>query len=261
MADKYRVRISHGLTDRLTSEQLDELWTLYAPHHNFTREAFEDRLKKGMTYVTRYRDFTSGILVGMTAIRVEKTILTSGIKVHTVYSGMSYIEPPYRGLRLLPRTLGHYGTKLKLRHPFGNVYLWSDAISYKPYVVSARSTKELYPSRKGETPAHIREFIQWVGKRYYGDAFDPETGTVRKTSNRLKDHVAPITEKELEDPDIRFYAENNPFYQRGDGLINVIPLSWENLSTSFFKALTKRWKKRKSKPAATMISPQHAAHS
>jgi hypothetical protein len=208
---------------------------------------FEHRITQKMDYVTRYRDRKTGTLLGMTAVRMDRTTLSDGAVVYTLYSGMSYISPACRGMRLLPRTLARYGTRLKLRHPFGNVWLWSDAISYKPYVLSARSARTLYPSRHHSTPKRVKEFMDWVGNKYYGTQYHAPSGTVRKEFNRLKEHVAPITEKELADPDIRFFAERNPGYQQGDGLLNVIPLTWANMATSTWRAIQKTIKKRKSR--------------
>lgn len=242
-----RLRIFHTPTQDLSAAKLQELWDIYSPHHNTERAEFEARITQKMDFVTCYQNKKTGELLGMTAVRMDTVTLSDGTKVYTVYSGMSYISPACRGMRLLPRTLARYGTRLKLRHPFGNVWLWSDAISYKPYVLSARSARTLYPSRNTETPPRVKEFMDWVGTKYYGTQYNAKMGTVRKAFNRLKDHVAPITEKELADPDIRFFAERNPGYQNGDGLLNVIPLSWGNMATSTLRAIQKSIKKRKSR--------------
>lgn len=242
---KQPLKIQHTATASLSTQEIEELWKLYGPHHNSTPSEFATRITQKMHSVTRYRHRKTGELLGMTAVRFDQVKLANGMTIHTVYSGMSYIHPVCRGMRLLPRTLAHYGTRLKLRHPFGNVWLWSDAISYKPYVLSARSAKVLYPSRKNPTPPHVKEFMDWVGITYYGDAYNSSMGTVRKESNRLKSHVAPISEEALADPDIRFFVEHNPGYQNGDGLLNVIPLSWANLATSTWRSIQKRIKKRK----------------
>jgi len=245
MPQKVKINQIHNHSTEIDSKTFEDLWNLYSPHHNVEKHEFHERIYQKMDHVTRYFDKTSGELIGMTAVRHQDFTLSNGMNIHTVYSGMSYINPIYRGLHLLPRTLSHYGMKLKLKNIFGHVYLWSDAISYKPYVLMARSTKVFYPSRKFKTPTHIGELINLVGSKFYGESFDPATGVVIKDSNRLKDYVAPINEVDLQDPDILFYTQKNPGYKNGNGLINVIPLTWVNIATSMMNAMLKSRKKRK----------------
>lgn len=231
-----RVNSIHRPTTSLKPQELDELWALYAPHHNISREDFERRLHTQLHTVTLFRARRDDRLLGATAVRAERFTLSDGTTLNTIYSGMSYIDRSARGLHLLPRTLIYHTMKLRASAPHLPVYLWSDAISYKPYVTTARSTRRFYPSRHEPTPAHVQELINLVGQRFYGERFDLETGTVQKPQNRLKDHVAPLNERDLEDPDIRFFAERNPRYMDGHGLINVIPITMANIMTSAFNA-------------------------
>ncbi len=226
----------HKPTYALTQLELEQIWKLYAPHHNISHDEFLDRIRDGLDALTQFRCKETQKLVGSTGIRRCTFTLSSGEKVYTIYSGMSYIEREYRGYHLLAKTLAHYSFDVKRKHPLRRVFVWSDAISYKPYVLTARSTRVFYPSRKYETPADIKEIIDLVGERYYGDMYDAETGTVRKPSKRLKDHVAPITAEDLSDPDIRFFAERNPGYDDGHGLLNVIPITALNLGLSVANA-------------------------
>lgn len=251
MPPKPKVSQIHQPSAKIDTAAFEALWQLYSPHHNVEKLEFYERIYKKMDHITRYFDKVTGELVGMTGVRHQDFKLSNGMKVYTVYNGMSFINPIYRGLHLLPQTLAFYGMRLKRKHLFGHIYLWSDAISYKPYVLMARSTRVFYPSRKRATPPHIAELIQLVGKKFYGESFDPEACVVRKESNRLKDYVAPITEVDLQDPDINFYTQKNPGYKNGDGLINVIPLTWLNMATSMMNAMRKSGKKRKPNSTAT----------
>lgn len=231
-----RVNSIHRPTTSLTTQELEELWQLYAPHHNISRPDFERRLHEQLQTVTLFRDRKDRRLIGATAVRAERFTLSDGTVLNTMYSGMSYIDKSARGLHLLPRTLIYHTMKLRASAPKIPVYLWSDAISYKPYVTTARSTRSFYPSRHEPTPAHVQELINLVGQRFYGEQFDLKTGTVQKAQNRLKDHVAPLSERDLEDPDIRFFAQRNPQYMEGHGLLNVIPITMTNILTSAFNA-------------------------
>lgn len=245
MSTKLKIKSIHKATQKLSETELNELWELYAPHHNVSREEYLGRVLNGLTHLTQYRDAYTYELVGCTGVREEIFTLSSGAKAYTVYSGMSFILPAYRGLHLLPRTLSYYSLKLKLSNPFRQVFVWSDAISYKPYLLTARSTRKFFPSRKFATPPQIQELIHLVGHQFYGENYDEASGTVRKESNRLKQHVAPVSDRDLRDPDIAFFVRHNPGYAKGDGLINVIPITFRNISTSFVNGLIKAGRRKR----------------
>ncbi|MCA9658318.1 MAG: hypothetical protein KC486_08240 [Myxococcales bacterium] len=227
----FTVLREHTPGAELDDAALDEMYDLYGPHHDVDRGDFADRVRGGFDHVVRFRERGSRRLVGFTAVRSRIIRLSSGRRLPTLYSGLSFVLPEARGLGLLPAVLSYYALRLKLRAPTETVWVWSDAISYKPYILTARRLTRVYPSRHGPTPAFVRELRDRLGADYYGDLYDAATGCVRKLHKRLKDHVAPIRAQDLRDPDIRFYAEHNPGHADGHGLMMLIPADVKNILT------------------------------
>ncbi len=81
-----------------------------------------------------------------------------------------------------------------------------------------------------------------LGRRHYGDAYS--SGTVRKTSKLLRAGVADLGDDELSDPDVAFYAAMNPGHHHGDGLLVLVPASFENLTAYLHRRLRKSFERR-----------------
>lgn len=220
---------THVPIDTLDDATLAEMYGLYGPNHHVSQEEFFERVRGQFDYVALFRLRRGRRLVGFTGVRARVLTLESGQAIPTVYSGLSFILPAYRGGAQLVYVLAYHVLRMKLRRPGATVIVWSDNISYKPYVLTARHIRRFYPSRFVDTPADMVELRDQLGARYYGDLYQPATGTVRKPQARLKAHVAPIGARELEDPDIHFYAEHNPRHAHGDGLLTLIPADLRNL--------------------------------
>lgn len=237
---------THVPTCDLSDADLDEMYALYGPNHHVSREQFYARVRDQLDYVAHFRLRRDGRLIGFTGVRARVMTLESGRKIPTVYSGLSFILPEHRGGGQVVFVLAYHALRMKLRMPRETVIIWSDNISYKPYLLTARHIRRFYPSRFAATPDDMEELRGALGRRYYGELYEPASGTVRKPARRLKAHLAPIGARELEDPDIRFYAEQNPGHAEGEGLLTLIPADLANIFTACTYGL-RRPKRRKPK--------------
>ena len=206
------------------------MWKLYSPHHNVTRESFARRLGD-FDRVALVLEKGTAQLVGFTGIRVKEFNIKGHGKLGAVCFGQTYILPGYRGQGSIQRAVTRLLFTERIRSPFTRWFFWSDALSYKPYLVMARNLRDYFPHPEKPTPAITQALIEAVGEHYYGAAFDRSTGTVIKSDIRLKSHVAPVGADERRDPAIQFFVERNPQYVAGHGLIIVCPLSLRNLAT------------------------------
>lgn len=240
-----RLRITIKPAASVTEAEFSEIFALYAPAHHASEAEVRQRLADGLDLMALFRYRVTGQLVGLTGLRAAEVPLPGGQVAYSFYLGLSYVAPEARGNSLIQLTVLAIYLRYRLRHPLNAVYFWSDAISYKPYLVMCRYLRRGYPNRRFPTPPTVQALIKALGQRHYGAQFDPATGTVRKQYNRLRPDTAPIRPDDLADPDIRFYAELNPRHAQGDGLIVAAPANLENLW--FF--LRKKWRSGK-KPVA-----------
>ena len=170
-------------------------------------------------------------------LRINR-INIDGKKRLLMYFGQTVVESAYRGKNLIQIT----GMKLILRYfadvISGNAYYWCDALTYRAYLVFARSIKDFYPSCKHSTPETSRRLMYYLGKLHYGETYHSATGTISKTVKYVNDHTVEAREQDLQDADINFYVHANPGYKSGNGLLVMAPINLRNtlhLINRFFK--------------------------
>lgn len=202
----------------------EEMWSVYRHYYHYTKESFLARIAKN-NYYSMYT--IDGRIVGFTGLRIGRAVI-DGEKHLFIYFGQTVIDAAHRGKSLIAVT----GMKLYLKFwreiLSSKTYFWADTLTYKAYLVFAKSLEEYYPTRRMETPEHIRKVIGHIGQKHYGDQFNPGLGTVRKDQVLVNDPCIHIPLKYQEDPDIRFYTQANPGYTQGHGLIALAPLSGAN---------------------------------
>ena len=208
----------------LERRTLDAMWAIYGPHHQVPRARMEERLEGALDRVHLF--YVDQQLVGFLGTRLESLPVPGQGTVAALYMGLGFILPAHRSRSFVQRAmvgelLAHW--RRSLRVP---LYLWTDALSYKPYLLIARNMRHYCPHRTLPDPtlAVIRDTL---GQRHYGE--DYQAGTVRKPSRLLAPGVADIRPEDLLDPDVRFYAEQNPRHQEGDGLLVVAAADLRNV--------------------------------
>src|SRR5262245_15671296 len=175
-----RIRVEQiGIAD-LDRAAIDEMWRLYAPHHNTTYDDFVDKMQRRLDQTVLFRDRATGELVGFTGLCARRFTLDGGRRVSAMYVGQTYIEPAYRGHNLVQRTVIRTMIPPALARPWEPLFYWSNCLSYKPYLLAARNLKAYYPSPDWPTPPLVRELIDALGETYYGHHYDPAQGVVRK---------------------------------------------------------------------------------
>ena len=204
---------------------------VYKNYYRYTKESFMARIKKN-NYYSFYT--LNGKIVGFTGLRINRTVI-EGKKHLFIYFGQTVIDAAHRGKSLIPVT----GTKLYLKYwreiLSSRTFFWADALTYKAYLVFAKSLEEFYPNRQMNNPESIQKVIDHIGREHYGTYYNFGVGTVRKEQILVNDPCINIPLKYRQDPDIRFYTQANPGYTQGQGLITIAPLSGTN-----FMRLAKR---------------------
>ena len=212
-----------------------EMWNLYNRYYQVDRSSFFKRFQTNDLYALYTCDEK---LVGFTGFRM-KTIQTEYGRCQTLYIGQTVMDARYRGKSMLPRTCCKLFAQHFMSNPLSPIYVWCDSLTYKPYLLFANSLKAYFPSRHQATPAKEKAIIDQLGQHYYGDDYDQSTGTVHKAKNIIADPSTLISPKDRQHPDIDFFAQANPNYANGHGLITLAKIDGPN----FLFLLKKCWKK------------------
>lgn len=222
MNNKIKVTITSNQFSDAIKEQM---WEVYQKYYHYTKSDFLARIEKNNFYSFYKKD---NKIVGFTGLRIDKTKV-QGRKQLLVYFGQTVVDEKYRGQSLIPVT----GAKLCLKYwkemLSADVYFWADALTYKAYLVFAKSVAEMYPSRKNSMPESMKQIIDHIGHLYYKQTYCPKTGTIQKDKILVNDSTMRIPLKYTADEDIRFYLKANPLFREGHGLLTITPMNRTNI--------------------------------
>ena len=211
--------------NQLSQELKEKMWEVYQPYYSYTKEYFMKRVAKN-NYYSFYMNGDQ--VVGFTGLRINEFTI-KGKDYFTIYFGQTVIKSEYRGSSLIQKT----GIKLSMKffHKLVSCksFFWADALTFRSYLVFAKTLEQYYPSFQSEMPEEIKQLRNHIGLTHYPETFCKETGTVVKTKNVVVDHSAKIEEKHLIDPDIAFFARANKKHSEGHGLITLGPINTTNL--------------------------------
>ena len=220
----------------MTADRLREMWVLYSHYYEVDQRSFFKKLEKNDYYAL----YTCGDnLIGFTGFRYKRINTPFGV-YQTLYIGQSVMKEEFRGRSLMPRTCLKIFINHFLRYPFRPLYVWCDALTFKPYLLFANSMKEFYPTFKSKTPLKMKYLIHNLGKHFYDEYYLSEKGVVRKLQKSVIDSSADITEKDLKNPHIAYYEKRNPGHIHGNGLLVIAPVSFKNLWFLFKKCIRKK---------------------
>ncbi|RMG28810.1 MAG: hypothetical protein D6730_04965 [Bacteroidetes bacterium] len=202
----------------------EEMWQIYRKYYHYSKASFMERIASNNYYALYYQGRQ---LVGFTGLRINQ-FRFEGKRHLLMYFGQTVIERIHRGKSLIART----GAKLCLKYLpqilTSKTYFWCDALTYKAYLVVAKTLDECYPSRKAEMPPAIKRLKDHIGKMYYGAAYCPQSGTVKKAVKYVNDFTTEVRQKDKQDADVRFYLQQNPLHVQGHGLLALGPVNWSN---------------------------------
>ena len=235
------MKVKVNIVENILSPSVkEEMWQLYRPYYNYSKAYFMQRIQKN-DYYSFYR--VKGELVGFTGLRVSRANV-DGEKQLLIYFGQTVIHDDFRGKSLIPVT----GIKLCMKFwrelLQRKLYFWADALTYKAYLVFAKSVDEMYPSIRYPMKSLVKNLIDFIGDTYYQGTYSIQTGTVQKDTVWVNDTTTQIPIKYQSDLDIRFYQQANPLYMEGHGLITLAPMNRKNIWMLIYRYFRKAmgWK-------------------
>jgi hypothetical protein len=237
----------------LAEQVIAEMWSVYQPFYHYSETSFRERIDRN-THYALYRQ--NGRIVGFTGLRIQKIDLANE-KFLTVYFGQTVVTNQVRGCGLINRTGLLIIAKFWSSFLSRKVVFWADALTYRAYLVFAKNLQECYPRRDQLLPLNMRKLRDHLGYTNYGDRYCPMTGTVAKDHFLVNDPQMIIAEEKLRDPDVYLFAQANPNYLQGSGLLTMGPSTWSNLAFMVKKALGKQQQMKSKVAQPISLQPEY----
>ena len=102
---------------------------------------------------------------------------------------------------------------------------------HRTYRYLTSFARRYYPNWRYATPPETQELIDFLAQRKFGDAYKSDLGIVSFPSSQghLRSDWAEMSEHVTCKPNVRFFLERNPGFQRGDELVCLTELREDNL--------------------------------
>jgi hypothetical protein len=156
----------------------------------------------------------------------------AGRRVKLLFSGDTIIEKTCWGSLALPVAWGRLMLSLLAANPGMDLYWLLTSKGYKTYRFLPVFFREFFPCHSALTPAFERELLRSVARQRFGTSFESESGILRAPpgGQRLREGVADIDSRRLQDPHVAFFHKMNPGHARGDELVCLARFHPDNLT-------------------------------
>ncbi len=176
-----------------------------------------DMEKKDGVFVVREKETQR--IVGFSTLGIY-TFKLGGRKAIGLFSGDTILERAYWGTRSLSQAIALKMFWESCKRPFTRQYWTLLSKGYKTYLLVTNNFEEYYPKRGSHSPemeSMVREYCEAM----FPGKLDHEKMILDfgPNANCLKENVAPITDElRAKHPDIAFFEQRNPSWQRGTEL-------------------------------------------
>lgn len=227
---------------------------LYAVHRRIFSEPGRRELRRMVmdngAHETRIRIYrnAAGEDVGYVALHVF--LLAGGLRPTRVLRTQAGLLPEYRRYNSSFRLLFWECVFHFVSRGFPETYFFGTFVSPTPYALACRHLDQVYPRPEGRTPARFRDAM-----RRMVDAFDlgshlpdlPYCHPCCYVSRFPAAHQERVWRSE--DPWVRFFLEQNPYFESGHGMSVLVPFNLRNGWCGLWNLLRRRL--RRGRRAAT----------
>jgi hypothetical protein len=157
-------------------------------------------------------------------------------KEHAVYSALLFIDARYKGTREASLFALAEALRFKLREPWTPLAYMGVTSSPASYRMFSVTMPIFYPTRRGPVPPEIEGLVREAA-RVRGLALDPERWLVRGLGAPRHPERLRRAKTLRDDPDARFYLEQNPGFADGTALLLWVPLTFRNICGAMVRRL------------------------
>ncbi|MBC7894922.1 MAG: hypothetical protein H7066_05895 [Cytophagaceae bacterium] len=198
--------------DRAT---IDDAFALFEGlYEGVERARFERDLAEKQRIIL-LRDIATHTLRGFSTVLIQEE--PEGT---VIFSGDTVIDRAYWGQKQLQFAFAKVLLSIKLQSPRRALYWFLISKGYRTYLLLANSFPHAIPRRDRPDDPRLGSLLDTLAAGRYGAQYDRRTRIIRLTTahDRVRDGAAPVTERHLQNPHVRFFVERNPEHQAGDEL-------------------------------------------
>lgn len=230
----------------ITVSNIRQMYDLYSKYYERTSlDIFLRDISKKSGVILVYRKSDDQI-VGFSTVQFFD-FQVNGKRVRGVFSGDTVVEKEYWGKNALANTFYRRLIIERFKHPFVPFYWFLISKGYKTYLLMTNNFYNYYPNINGKD-AKYKPVAEAFCNATFPEAFDRERMLLDFGGDyvSLKETVADITpEERARDPNIAFFEERNPTWNRGTELPCLAACDYESLFRSIvdvpLKWVRKHW--------------------
>ncbi len=232
-------RINHNMGLRrhvykiteLNSQQIDSMFLMMDKYYNNVLKSNFLKDLKEKDFVVMISDEYNHIK-GFTTLKLIQ-LQVDCVPIYGIFSGdtMSDIDDDHFNCSLeLAKHWLKFACHLQNQYKDELFYWFLISKGYRTYRLLQYFHK-FYPRYDRVTPNFDAKIMLSFGKSY-SDKYNPQTGIIHSDGSKdsLRKGVYELGERQLKNPHIRFFLERNPNWNRGDELVCLTRLSYDNLT-------------------------------
>ncbi len=213
----------------LTNGLTRSLFTLYDKYYDGTDYSLFLQDLSNKDYVILLRD-NNGAIQGFSTLAVLPFEFEANTQ-RAIFSGDTIINHYHWGERTLPIAWCHLAGQIKASAPEQPLYWFLIVKGYRTYRYLSLFSKRFFPTWRHDTPPQYQALMNYLATMKFGSAYDPQRGVIRFPTPHgyLRKPWADIRPAIRDKPDVRYFLERNPGYEKGDELMCLTELCPENL--------------------------------
>ncbi|MEO8021719.1 hypothetical protein [Polaromonas sp.] len=212
----------------LNARDVAAMYALYRAYYAQTDDRLFEQDMAGKSHVIELHGDTG--LQGFSTLELLR-LESDGARQMVVFSGDTIIDQASWGEQALSLAFCEFAGRVKATFSIDPLYWFLISKGYRTYRYLSLFARDYYPSYTAPTPHAMQSRLDTIARHKFRDAYDAASGLIRFQSphGHLKPQWAGIREGLRQRPEIQFFLERNPHYNKGDELACLTKLEAGNL--------------------------------
>lgn len=219
-------------TSTLTASAIRQMYDLFSCYFVGTTLAVFEADLETKNWVLLLWESATETLVGFSALSVYDVTFNEEI-LTIVYSGDTIVAPSAWSRSPLAKSWIAAVNQIRLQHTGQRCFWLLISSGFRTYRFLPTFWQTFYPCYDRPTPPQRQALLDFLAQRQFQHHYDAIAGIVRLPQpQQLCPELRGIPPQRLRDSHIRFFAQRNPGYDRGDELVCLTEISPANLTAA-----------------------------